>query len=142
FQNSVIKRIVVCNNVAAFGNFNDAFGNFKELRSLVYHGIIYTGKLYNKRLKGIFGINQTYRLIYNFNTVKLINSNFGNSFFIKLPAGGFYIYYCVHSSMSISISKINDNIKYNFLKLKFAIDIVIAIEKLFFINYHFRRNCY
>ena len=83
-------------NRAAFGNFDNAFGYFIKFGCQAQHGGIDSRKFYHKRLNRNFWIYQAYKLIHDFCTVKFINSNFGNSLFVELPAGGFYVYNCVH----------------------------------------------
>jgi hypothetical protein len=53
-------------------------------------------------LYGNFRINQTDELIHNLMTIKFVDGDFGNTFFVVLTSRGFYVKYCVNCSLYFS----------------------------------------
>src|SRR5688500_15415676 len=95
------------NQNAIIGHLDNSFGNLIKFGSTSKHCIVNTCKLHYKRLNRNLRIDQTYKLIHDFVAVKFINSNFGNSLFVELPSGCFYVKYCVQISclFLLSVSK-------------------------------------
>lgn len=99
-QYAVVELGVVRHEYAAVGDLDDALGHLIKLGRTAQHGIIDAGKLHHKGLYGFFGVDQAEELVYHLMTIIFINGNFGDPFFVKLPAGSFYVEYCVQKILS------------------------------------------
>ena len=77
------------------GNFDNAFGNLIEFRSIAQHFVVDACKFSNELLNGAFGVYQWYELVGYFVPVELIDGDIGNALFIVFTSCGFYVEYCV-----------------------------------------------
>ena len=95
-QYPVIERCIVRHDHTVTGHFYDAFGYFKEFGRRTQHGIVDPGELYHERLNGYLRVDKADELIHYLLSVKFVDGNFGDAFFVELASGGFYVEYAVN----------------------------------------------
>src|SRR5690554_1120127 len=91
-------------NNGFLSNFYNAFGYFVKLWCIAEHIIVDAREIDNKLLNGSFGVYQANELINYFVTVKFVYSDFGDSFFVILATGGFYVKNCVQKNVLVIVS--------------------------------------
>ncbi len=104
-QKAVVARRVMGHHDTAVGNFQNPLGDLKKLGRRPQHGVVDAGKFHHKRLDGDFRVDQADELIGYLVSVKAVNRNFGDAFFIKSASGGFYVENCVQSNFFLAVTK-------------------------------------
>ena len=83
-------------NDGPISDFHNAFGHFKKLWGVDEHFAIDSCESLHKRLNVALGIHQAGKLIHHPMSIKTINGDFGNAFFVVLSPCSFNVQNCVH----------------------------------------------
>ncbi len=87
----------MCYYNCAIRDLHYPFCYLMEFGGRLKHFTIDAGQIHNKWLDIPFRINKGYEFINYTLAIELMNGDFGNAFFIILPAGSFYIEYRIHN---------------------------------------------
>src|SRR5690606_26448948 len=90
-KNAVIKFGVMGYQDTIGSNFHDPLCHLKELRGISKHLVVDPRETHHKRLDRDLRINKANKLINDFMAIEFVYGYLGNSFFIILPAGSFYV---------------------------------------------------
>src|SRR5690606_16944636 len=90
-KNAVIEFCVMGYQNAVGSNFHDPLCHLKEFRGISKHLVVNSCESNHKRLDRDLRINKANKLVYDFMAIESVYGYLGNSFFIILPAGSFYV---------------------------------------------------